>query len=278
MFDTHSHLNFQNFAEDYAEVIKRSFNYGLKGIINVGSNFATSKRTVKIASQYEKGVYAAVGLHPIHVNEERFDLEAYKKLAQNDKVKAIGETGMDYYRIKNYDSRIKGLQRKVFFEHLKLAQELNLPVILHGRGEKDNPLEVYREMLRILSKVRVDQPGRLDADQKGVIHCFQADLKIAQEFEKLGFYIGFTGIITFPKIDQELLRVIKEIPLDKILLETDCPFLAPVPYRGQRCEPWQVKFIAQKIAEIKRISFEEVTERTTQNAIDLFGLKVIYKM
>ena len=356
MFDTHSHLNFQDFAKDYAQVIRRSFDYGLKGIINVGSDFADSQRAIEIASQYKKGVYAAIGLHPIHIEQEKFDFEAYKKLTENDKVilsdskessraigrsegsrhnkvVAIGETGLDYYRFKITDLRFKKddlrfkkedlgfkkdeiqkmklLQKKIFVEHLRLARELDLPLILHCRGEKDNPLEAYKEMLEILSRSDADPQRRSDADQRrafldspevpsfsprspeksspremprrgrrggakrrGVIHCFQADQKTAEEFIKLGFYIGFTGLITFPNINQELLEVVKEVPLDRILLETDCPFLAPASYRDQRCEPWQVKFTAQKIAEIKNLPFEEVVEATTKNAVELFGLEL----
>ena len=300
MIDTHAHLNFKDFDRDYAEVIGHSFDSGLKGMINVGSDFVTSKRAVEIASEYEK-VYATVGLHPIHVNDLSlrggpmfcrtgfaipFPYDLFKKLAQDDKVKAIGETGLDYYRFKIYDLRfkkhemqkIKLLQKKIFEEHLKLAQELDLPLILHCRGEKNNPSEAYKDMIKILKHYHITEYSSGDhkggyRNLKGVIHCFQASSEIVQEFLKLGFYIGFTGLITFPKINSELLEVVKKVPLNRILLETDCPFLAPVPYQGERCEPWYVKFIAEKIGEIKKVPFEEIVKQITKNALDLFKIK-----
>jgi TatD DNase family protein len=261
MIDVHSHLNFEDFKDDYAEVIRRSFNNGIKAIINIGSNFKTSQRAIEIAKEFNN-CYAALGLHPIHVLEENFEREKYHSLIRTNGriIKAIGETGLDYFHNKQSQKQ----QKEVFLEHLELAQKFNLPVILHCRGEKNNPKQAYKELLMIIDKL----PFKL----KGEIHCFSANWQIAQNFLDLGFYLGFTGVITFPNVSQELIEVVEKAPLDKILIETDCPFLAPQPVRGQRCEPWHVKFIAEKIAEIKNVSFEKVIEETTNNAIKLFHL------
>jgi len=259
MIDTHSHLNFKAFKDDYAQVIERSFNNGIKFIINVGSQFETSKKAIELADSY-KNLYATVGLHPIHVKDEKFSFETYKKLTQNKKVVAVGETGLDYFHIK--EKKLINLQKEIFLSHIKLAQELDLPLILHCRDSKEEPNKAYEEMLEILKKEKI---------KKGVIHCFSATLQIAQRFLTMGFYLGFTGIITFA---EELEEVVKEVSLERILTETDCPYLAPVPYRGQRCEPWYVKFVIEKIAKTKNISYNKVLEQTAKNAVELFKLSV----
>lgn len=258
MIDTHAHLNFKAFEKDCAQVIERSFNNGIKFIINVGSQLDTSRKAIELADKF-KNLYVAVGLHPIHAADEVFDFEAYKKLAQNKKVVAIGETGLDYFHIK--EKKLLELQKEIFLSHIKLAKELDLPLVLHCRGSKEEPNKAYQEMLGILKKEKAN---------KGVIHCFSANLDIAKEFLDMGFHVGFTGIATFAK---ELESVICGIPSNKILTETDCPYLAPVPYRGKRCEPWHVKFTIEKIAQIKGLDFLEAEKQTEQNAINIFGLK-----
>jgi TatD DNase family protein len=279
LIDSHSHVNFNTFKDDHDEVIKRALDKNI-WLINVGSQYSTSERAVKIAENYPTGVFAAIGLHPIHlekgmVNEEEtqfktvkedFILENYRLLARQPKVVAIGETGLDYYRLNitnQSEKEIKDKQKKVFREHLILANELNLPLILHCRGSKDNPKDAYEEMLEILAEQK---------DLRGVIHCFGSSLEIAQRFFDLGFYIGFTGIITFEKANK-LQEVVKNLPLEKILIETDCPYLAPEPYRGKRNEPMYVEFVARKIADIKKIEFKEVANITVKNTIKLFRLK-----
>ncbi len=300
MVDAHAHLNSKVFNKDYAQVIERSFRNGIKFIINAGTGLETSKKAIAIANEFENvypvesrkagirhsgglfnGVYAAVGLHPADIKKEEFDFEVYKKLAQDKprtfceprfaqksaacsqkvrgkKVVAIGETGLDYFHIS--DSKLIIRQREVFLKHLKLARELNLPLILHCRGSKDEPLKPYYEILEILAK---------EKNSRGVIHCFTATSEIAKKFIDLEFAIGFTGVITFAK---QLEEVVKEIPLANILTETDCPYLAPEPYRGKRNEPSYIKFVVEKIAKIKNLSVDEVSEQTTQNAIKLFKL------
>jgi TatD DNase family protein len=278
LIDSHSHVNFNAFKEDHDEVIKRALDKNI-WLINVGSQYSTSERAVKIAENYPNGVFAAVGLHPIHLEEgmvdeeeaqfktvqEDFILENYRLLARQSKVVAIGETGLDYYRLdvaNRSEKEIKDRQKKVFREQLVLANELNLPLIFHCRGSKENPEDAYKEMLEILSEHK---------GLKGVIHCFGSTLEIAQKFIDLGFYIGFTGIITFEKA-QKLQEVVKNLPLEKILVETDCPYLAPEPYRGKRNEPMYVEFVARKIAEIKGTDFDKVADVTTRNVKELFKI------
>jgi TatD DNase family protein len=259
MIDTHCHLNFQAFEKDYREVISRSFSQGINGLIIVGSNYETSLKAIEIAKKI-RGCYSALGLHPIHTLDEKFDAKKYQFLIEKNKnnVKAIGETGFDYFH-QPFD---KNKQQEVLLEHLKLAGEFDLPVILHCRGKANNPFEAYKDLLFLIrdSKFAIH----------GLIHCFSANWQIAQEFLDLGFYLGFTGIITFKNCDDYLLEVVEKTPLEKILIETDAPYLAPEPYRGQRCEPWHVKFTAQKIAEIKKITEEEIIKETTENARKLF--------
>ncbi|MBL7141712.1 TatD family hydrolase [Patescibacteria group bacterium] len=268
MIDTHAHLNFQAFKDDYAQVIEQNFKNGLKAVINVGSNLQTSQKAIEIAKEF-KNCYAAIGLHPIHVKDEKLDKGKYILLIKENKdlIKAVGETGLDFFRnqeLKFKNEKLKSLQKEVFLKHLELAQEFNLPVILHCRGSKENPKDAYIELLKIIKDLK--------QVPRGVIHCFSADWGMAQEYLNLDFFIGFTGPITFKNATPELLQVVERSPLNKILLETDCPFLAPEPYRGQRNEPVYIRFMAQKIAEIKNISFEKVVETTTKNAKKLFRL------
>ena len=311
MIDTHAHLNFKMFKNDYAQVIEHNFKQGLKAVINIGSNLETSQKAIKIAQEF-KNCFAAIGLHPIHVHpvksrftppqagqtgislhpvksdkvgakqfnragaklfnrvkDEEFNREEYADLIRKNKnlVKAIGETGLDFYHSednKDLSASPAGKQKKVFLQHIELAQEHDLPVILHCRGTKENPNNAYLELLKIIKELK--------KIPLGVIHCFSSDWEIAQGFLNLGFYIGFTGPITFKNVAPELLQVVEKSPLDRVLLETDCPFLAPEPYRGQRNEPVYVRFMAQKIAEIKDTSFNQVVEKTTKNARDLFKL------
>ncbi len=249
--DTHAHLNFKDFDVDYPQVIERAFDNDVKNIINVGSNLETSKKAIAIAKEFN-GVYAAVGLHPIHIKEEVFDEQAFLKLAKEKKVVAIGETGLDYY----YDSSNSVNQKEVFNQHLKIAAQLSKPVILHSRDAGQDILSVLTDQRPL---------------PKGVMHCFSEDWQFGKVILDMGFYISFTGVITFTK-NTNTYEVIREAPLDRILIETDCPYLAPELYRGKRNEPAFVIEVAKKIAEIKKIPVEKVAEITTQNAKDLFKI------
>ncbi|MDD5341510.1 MAG: TatD family hydrolase [Patescibacteria group bacterium] len=288
LFDTHAHINFKVFDNDLENVVKRSLESGIY-FINVGSNFETSQKAIEIAEKFD-GVWAVIGCHPEHlvddikekifvngeeklltVKKEIFDYKKYFDLAKSSKkIVGIGETGLDFYYLKpeKHDiEKAKQLEIEVFKQFIKLAKELNLPLVLHCRGEEGKNYEAYDLMLEILSS----ELGALGPEPKGVIHCFGGNLEQAKKFIDLGFYIGFTGIVTF-KNAKELQQVAKEIPLDKILIETDSPYLAPVPFRGKVNEPQYVRYVAEKIAELKGLKFEEVAEQTFNNAKNLFNI------
>ena len=256
LIDTHSHLDFKEFDPDREDVIKRAFDSEVEKIINVGCNLERSKNSIKLAKKYDK-IYAAVGVHPHDV--EKYEAKNLKselgKLARQNKVVAIGECGLDYFRLENEKDKEK--QKEFFKLQLDLAKELDLPIIIHCRN-------AFKDLLEILKGVS-DLP-------RGVTHCFSGTLHYAQQFLDLGFLISFTGNVTYVRPQGELLKVVKEIPLDKIMVETDCPYLAPVPHRGERNEPAYVRYMAEKIAEIKGIDFKEVAKKTTENAIKLFNL------
>ncbi len=249
LIDTHAHLSFKDFNKDRDQVIKRAFEIGVEKIINVGTNLEDSKNSIALAEKY-KNIYATVSLHPIDVENEKFDEELWLKLAKDQKIVAIGETGLDFFH-----SSDKEKQKEVFKALIKIACQVGKPLILHSR-------ESDKEVLDILSHSKLPP-------KRGVIHCFSRDYTIAKKFLNLGFLISYTGNITYNK---ESSSSILRVPLNKIMIETDCPFMAPVPFRGKRNEPSYVKYIAEKIAEIKNITFEAAAERTTQNAKSLFNL------
>jgi len=279
LIDSHAHVNFSAFKEDRDKIIKECLENDV-WMINVGSRYDTSRKAVEIAQNYEKGVYSAVGLHPIHLDtglvkmrvdaeeiefkskEEKFDYDAYKQLAKSKKVVAIGETGFDYYwRPKTTAKKelFKQKQRELFLEHLKLAKELKLPVIFHCRmAQKD------------LIKTLLENPEL--KPEKAVAHSFVGSKEELKQYLNLGYYIGFNGII-FKKIEGiNFEEVIKETPLDKLLIETDCPYLSPPPFLGERNTPIYVRYIAEKIAQIKNKKIEEIESTTAQNAKTLFNL------
>ena len=284
LFDSHTHFNFNAFKDDWQEAIKRSLDAGV-WFINVGAESKTSKRALEISLKYEEGVYASVGLHPIHTyndeleetikgetvkfitKAEDYDEKFYTSLLENnDKIKAIGEIGLDYFHIKKFpeilNSELKEKQKKVFSEQLDLAIKFQKPVILHCRPDKS--YDAYWELLKILDTKDSLLPN------PGIIHCFLGNTELLNEFLKRGFYIGFNGIITFVPDYSEL---VKQTPLDRIVLETDSPWLAPVPYRGKRNESLYVAEVAKKIAEIKEENLSEVKKITTENALKVFNIK-----
>src|SRR3989338_4846460 len=276
LIDTHAHVNFNDFKDDSKEVIKRSLDENI-WMINVGAERKTSERAVKMAEEYKEGVYAAIGLHPSHLIEqdveykekgelikykskpEEFDYGFYLNLAKNKKVVGIGECGLDYFRTS--DESFKEKQKEVFIKHLELEKEENKPIIILCR----NPHDVLLKILRLA----VNPPS-------GAMHFFTGNLEQAKRYINLGFYISFSGVITFSPRKEDVAcaydEIIKNIPLEKILVETDCPYVAPVPHRGKRNEPQYVKYVAHKIAELRGMSFEEVAEQTTKNARELFKM------
>lgn len=277
LIDTHAHLNFNAYKDDSDEVIKRSLDNNI-WLINIGSQYSTSKRAVKIAEKYQQGVYAAVGLHPIHLEtnlikikndfqeieyetrKEEFDYEKYKELARSSKVAAIGEIGLDYWykpKTKTKFESFKQKQKTILYQQIRLAEELDLPIIFHCRA-------AHNDLIEILEAKNREQKRKI----KAVIHCFTGNQEQAEKYLEMGFYLGFNGIIFKLNLDE----IIKKIPLDKILIETDCPYLTPAPMVG-RNEPIYIKYIAERIAKIKNLNFEKISEITTQNARNLFSIK-----
>jgi len=276
--DSHAHINFNAFNNDAEEVIRRALNDNVWMIL-AGSEAKTSRRALDLANRYQKGVYAAVGLHPIHLQDdavngedynldgkaEEFSFDVYDKLASFEKVIAIGETGLDYYHIDNTKdlSLIKNKQKVVFIEHLKLARRRDLPIIIHCRQAHD-------DMIEILTNFKMENRGMFPKDRPwGVMHCFSGNEDLAWKYFNLGLLISFTGLITFSKQWDDLIR---RIPSDKFLIETDCPYMTPEPFRGQRNEPVLVKYVADRIAAIRNVNISRIEEVSTENARRLFRI------
>ncbi len=273
LIDAHTHVNFAAFRNDWEAVIQRALEAGV-WLVNVGTQKDTSARAVEIANKYPQGVYATVGLHPVHTDKSRidadeldisrinankgftsrgeeFDYEYYKKLAQDLKVVAIGECGFDFYRATgNTRQETRQRQEKAFIQQIKLAHEIKKPLMIHCRG-------AYGELIDVLVACRMSLVSG------GVVHFFSGTKEQAQKLLDLGFYFTFGGVITFARDYDE---VIKYIPLDRILLETDAPYVTPAPYRGKRNEPLYVIEVAKKIGEIKNEDFNKVLTITTENA------------
>lgn len=251
--DTHAHLQWKSFDKDRKLVIKRAGKNQVLHIVNIGFDIETSKKAIELADQY-KELYATVGIHPHNANQlDEKNLGILKTLSKNNSTIAIGEIGLDYYR----NLSPKKIQKKVFETQLLLASEQNLPVIIHNR---DAELDV----IAILSKFK----GKI----RGIMHCFSADISFAKKCIQLGFLISFAGNITYSKA-YNLHKTAKWINLEKMLIETDCPWLAPQSVRGKRNEPSYLPKIAQKIADLKQISIKEIAEETTKNAKKIFSIK-----
>lgn len=251
--DTHAHLTFEGLVENLPEVLSRAREAGVAEMIAVGTNPADSAESVKIAEQ-NKGVWAAVGVHPNDLGQiAEKDLDDLCDLARSPKVKGWGEIGLDYY----WDRIDRKIQKKWFREQIARARELELPVIVHARDANADALEVLKE--------------QADDRLRGVFHCFSGDEAVAREVLNFGFYISFPGTITYPK-NEDLRRVAASVPLERILLETDCPFLAPQPKRGKKNEPSYVIHTAKKLAEIRGLELQDIARATTRACRNLFGI------
>lgn len=261
--DTHCHLYLEQFAGDIDEVIQRAAEAGVKKMLVPGMDLETSYEVVRLAETYPN-VYAAVGFHPTETEKmSPANMEHLAKLATHPKVVAIGEIGLDYYWVKEADKRMK--QRQHLLPHLELANKVNKPVILHLREENDAETgDATNDLLTIL------EPWHEKLTQPGVFHSFNGNLDSAKHAIGMNFFIGITGPITYKKNDAQR-ELVRQLPLDRILIETDSPFQTPVPYRGKRNEPANVGLIADKIAEIHRTTSETIADVTTANANRLFG-------
>ncbi len=255
MIDTHAHIDTEAFDNDREDVIQRAFDSGLEGIIIPGIEPKDFERVLSIAQKHKK-IFCGVGVHPHNASDYNETVATkIREIASESKVVAVGEIGLDYY----YDFTPKRVQIDAFKNQIEIAKELNLPIIVHNR-------ESDKDLLKCLDELQ-------DGSLKGVLHCFSSDQETLKRAIDLGFHVSFTGNITFKK--STLSDVVKDAPLDRIMLETDSPYMTPVPFRGKRNEPEKVSYVAEKIAEIKSISTEEVITMTTNNARKLFNLFMI---
>jgi len=275
-FDSHTHVQFAAFKNDYQKVIERSLTNGV-GFVNVGTQKDTSKKAIEISQKYPE-IYAAVGLHPLHTyssfydtyeldgsketkgfmsRAEEFDYNFYKELALQEKVIAIGECGLDYFKLD--DEKIKEKQKEVFVSQIKLSKEIKKPLMIHCR-------EAFSDLLKILNSY-----SSLLNFPPGIVHFFSGNEKEAKKLLEMGFFFSFGGVITFTNNYE---KVIKLIPLNKILSETDAPYVAPIPYRGKRNEPLYVIEVVKKLAAIKNVSLEKMAYQILKNSEEIFKIKL----
>ncbi|EKD58269.1 MAG: hypothetical protein ACD_56C00161G0006 [uncultured bacterium] len=276
LFDTHAHVNFNSFKNDGEEILRQCLSDGMM-VVNVGSQYSTSKRAVEYADKFEKGIYAAIGIHPVHLKKgsfihvdpeelteeeiptvgEIFDYQKYLELARDEKVVAIGEIGLDYHHFEPEDDveYLKNLQKETLISFINLANEVEKPVMLHC-------WDGYDDLLEILETHPVKK--------RGIVHSFIGSYKTANKFIALGYKLGLNGIITY---GESYDRLIREIDLENIVIETDCPYLTPRPLeKGTRNQPQYVKLVAEKIATVKNISVDEVAEITSKNAKTILNI------
>lgn len=252
LFDTHAHYDARRFDSDRHELLASMEQNGVGRILNAGCDLESSRMAMELAHQYDF-IYAAVGSHPDdadHVDGALVD--TYRELAKDKKVVAIGEIGLDYY----YEDVPREQQKKAFRMQIELARELNLPVIVHERDAHGDGLEIVKDF----------------PDVTGVFHCYSGSLEMARELVKLGWYVGFTGVLTF-KNARKALEVAENVPLHRIVLETDCPYMAPEPYRGKRCDSTMLPRMAEKLAQLRDKTVEEIEQITWENGCRLFRLE-----
>lgn len=252
IFDSHAHYDDEAFNKDREKVIRGLNDKGVIGVLNCGASIEGSRMSVELSKKYDF-IYSAVGVHPEHadiVNEEI--IEELRNLTKNPKVRAIGEIGLDYYYEENPHREI---QKLAFRLQMELARELKLPVVIHDRDAHKDTLDILKEFPEVI----------------GTVHCFSGSVEFAKECLKLGYYIGFTGVITF-KNAKKIAEVALEVPMDRILVETDCPYMAPAPHRGKRNQSDYIKYIIDKISEIKGKTIEEIEDATIFNIKQLLNL------
>lgn len=251
IFDTHAHYDDERFSKDSEELLSSFPDKGVSGVISCGVNDESSRANIELSEKYPF-MYAAVGYHGLNTEDVTEDyLEILRNLLQNDKVVAIGEIGLDYH----YEKETRDIQLEIFRKQIELANEYNLPVIVHDR-------EAHEDTLKILKELK----------PKGVIHCFTGSVETAKEIVKLGMYIGLGGAVTFKNAVKPV-EVAKFVPADRLLLETDAPYMTPVPFRGKRNDSSLIPYIAKKIAEIRECTAQEILDLTAENAKRLFDIK-----
>ena len=262
LIDTHAHLDFSRFDADREAVVERARAAGVAAIVNVGTDLASSQRAVRLAEQYD-GIYAAVGVHPHDAKKlDGATLAELRELAQHPRVVAVGEIGLDFYR----DLSPRDVQRRAFQAQLAWAAKLRKPVVIHDR-------DAHGEILEVLSDWAAGQGQSPLAGRLGVLHTFSGDLAMAGQAIDLGFYLSISGPVTY-KNARQLPDIVRALPIDRLLVETDCPFLAPHPHRGKRNEPAYVRLVAERIAELKGMSLDALARATTANAQHLFGFEL----
>lgn len=250
IFDSHAHYDDKRFQEDRDQLFGQMHSSSVTALINVGCNLKTSAASIKLTEQYPF-VYAAVGIHPEDSTQVDGDyIDRLTEFAKHPKVVAIGEIGLDYH----YEDTVKPIQHRVFERQLKLAEKLDKPVIIHSRDAVSDTVEILKK-----------------ANNRGVIHCYSGSAETAKIYLDMGYYIGFTGVVTFSNA-KKVLEAVKITPLDRILLETDCPYMAPAPFRGKRCTSDMIAYTAAKIAEIKGIPTQQMIDLARENTCRLFGI------
>ncbi|WP_053361250.1 TatD family hydrolase [Bacillus sp. FJAT-27251] len=254
LFDTHVHLNAEQYSEDLQEVIDRAQGEGVSQMVVVGFDRPTIDKALQLCESYDF-LFASVGWHPVDaIDMTPGDLEWLRELSSHPKVVALGEMGLDYH----WDKSPKDVQKEVFRKQIRLAKEVNLPIIIHNR-------EATADIVQILKEEDAREVG-------GIMHCYSGSVEIALECIDMNFYISLGGPVTF-KNAKKPKEVAEAVPLDRLLIETDAPYLTPHPFRGKRNEPAYVKLVAQQIAELRGMSYEELAEATTKNAKKIFGIK-----
>lgn len=251
LFDSHAHYDDARFDEDRDELLAALPSLGVQGVLNAATSPESVTKTLEMAEKHPH-VYAAIGVHPSELDTADLDfIDDLKRLYAHEKVVAIGEIGLDYH----YDTFPRALQREWFERQLQLAMELDAPVIVHDR-------EAHEDTMNLLQQYR----------PRGVVHCFSGSVEMMREICKLGMYIGLGGAVTFNNAKKPC-EVAAAVPLDRLLLETDCPYMAPVPLRGKRCDSTMMTHTAQKIADLRGVTVDEIIEQTTRNTKELFGIK-----
>jgi len=254
IFETHAHYDDEQFDSGREALLASLPDCGIKRVVNIGASIASTQNSIELAEKYDY-IYAAVGVHPSEIselNEERFAW--LRELTKLEKVVAVGEIGLDYYWDK--EPKVQERQRYWFKRQMELAREAGLPIVVHSRDAAADTMQVMKEV---------------HAEEiPGVIHCYSYSLEMAEEFIKMGYYIGVGGVVTF-KNAKKLKETVEQIPLERILLETDCPYMAPEPYRGKRNDSTKIPYIVAKIAELKNVTPEKVEEVTWQNAMKFYG-------